>query len=64
MRDKNVIIAPIKVAPVLSPRLLLNRSPITGVVRGPDGRPLAGVNVVVKKELMEVWSLMPMEGLA
>ncbi len=48
IENKTIFVRAKTPAASLSPRLNLNAPPITGVVRGPDGKPLAGINVVVK----------------
>jgi TonB-dependent starch-binding outer membrane protein SusC len=54
LKDKSIIIKPTEdLNPGLhdhafKPEISLNTPPITGVVRGPDGQPIAGANVIVK----------------
>ncbi len=48
IRDKNIIVSVLTAD--LSPRLNLSFAipPITGIVRGPDGQPLMGANIIIK----------------
>ncbi len=48
IEDNTIFIKKKQVASKLSPHLNLDAPPITGTVRGPDGKPLAGINVIVK----------------
>jgi TonB-dependent starch-binding outer membrane protein SusC len=48
IESKNIIISKKPMPPHLSKGIDKKAPPVTGIVRGPDGQPLSGVNVMVK----------------